>query len=89
MGDLAEVDWQTYLVAPVSDDAVDALAAFEAEGEDRESALCDEPSVGKSAQTVHMVDLEKDAADEEWDCPDTRARFAEERCVAPRWRRAV
>ena len=36
--DLVEVDGQTCLVAPVSDDTVDALAAFEAEGEDREIA---------------------------------------------------
>ena len=42
-GDLAEVDGQTYLVAPVSSETVDALAAFEAEGEDRENDLCDEP----------------------------------------------
>ena len=38
-GDLAMVDGQAYLVAPVSPETIDALAAFEAEGEDRE----DEP----------------------------------------------
>ncbi len=35
-GDLAEVDGKHYLVAPVSNATIDALAAFEAEGEDRE-----------------------------------------------------
>ena len=38
-GDLAMVDGQAYLVAPVLPATIDALAAFEAEGEDRE----DEP----------------------------------------------
>ena len=35
-GDLAEVDCKRYLVAPVSNATIDAMAAFEAEGEDRE-----------------------------------------------------
>ena len=38
-GDLAMVDGQAYLVAPVSPETLDTLAAFEAEGEDWE----DEP----------------------------------------------
>ena len=38
-GDLAMVDGQAYLVAPVSPATIDALAAFSAEGEDME----DEP----------------------------------------------
>lgn len=38
-GDLAIVDGQAYLVAPVSPATIDALAAFEAEAEDLE----DEP----------------------------------------------
>ena len=38
-GDLAHVDGQAYLVAPVSAATIDALAAFSAEGEDLE----DEP----------------------------------------------
>ncbi len=38
-GDLAHVNGQAYLVAPVSALTIDTLAAFEAEGEDRE----DEP----------------------------------------------
>ncbi len=38
-GDLAMVDGQPFLVAPVSPETLDTLAAFEAEGEDRE----DEP----------------------------------------------
>ncbi len=43
-GDLAKVNGQAYLVAPVSAPTIDALAAFEAEGEDRENDLCDEPN---------------------------------------------
>ena len=35
----------TYLVARVSSATIDALAAFEAEGEDREWDQCDEPQV--------------------------------------------
>ncbi len=42
-GDLAEVDGKHYLVAPVSNATIDALSAFEAEGEDRENDLEDEP----------------------------------------------
>ncbi len=38
-GDLAMVDGQQFIVAPVSGETIDALAAFEAEGEDME----DEP----------------------------------------------
>ncbi len=38
-GDLAMVDGQPFIVAPVSPETIDALAAFEAEGEDME----DEP----------------------------------------------
>ena len=38
-GDLADVEGRVYLVARVSPTTIDALAAFEAEGEDRE----DEP----------------------------------------------
>ncbi len=85
---MAEVDGQTYLVAPVSDDTVDTLAAFEAEGDDREPDRDYEPSLGNSAR-LEMVDLEADNADEEWDCPAARARFARERYIGPRWRRAV
>ncbi len=44
-GDLAEVDGKHDLVAPVSNATIDALAAFEAEGEDRENDLEDEPGV--------------------------------------------
>ena len=36
-GDLAHVDGQAYLVAPVSPATIDALAAFSAEGEDMEN----------------------------------------------------
>ncbi len=38
-GDLAMVDGQPFIVAPISSETLDTLAAFEAEGEDRE----DEP----------------------------------------------
>jgi hypothetical protein len=46
-GDLAEVGGRYYLVAPVSPATVDALAAFEAEGDDRENDLCDEPDADR------------------------------------------
>ncbi len=42
-GDLTVIEGRSYLVAPVSVSTIDALAAFEAEGEDREDDLCDEP----------------------------------------------
>ena len=41
-GDLVKQDGHVYLVARVSSATVDALAAFEAEGADRENDLCDE-----------------------------------------------
>ena len=41
--DLIFVDGMTYLIAPVSPRCIDALSAFEAEGEDRVNDLCDEP----------------------------------------------
>ena len=44
-GDLVTQDGKTYLVARVSSATIDALAAFEAEAEDRENDLCDEPQV--------------------------------------------
>lgn len=43
--DLLQVDGQTYLIAPVTPRCIDALAAFEAAGEDRESDPL-EPSIG-------------------------------------------
>ncbi len=44
VGGLTEFESKQYLVAPVSNATIDALAAFEAEGEDREPGdLCDEP----------------------------------------------
>ena len=42
-GDLIKENGKTYLVAPVSSKTIDALAAFEAEGEDREPYMDDEP----------------------------------------------
>ena len=41
--DLETIDGHTFIVAPVSPETIDALAAFEAEGEDRENDLEDEP----------------------------------------------
>ena len=71
-GDLAEVNGKTYIVAPVSPKTIDALAAFEAEGEDRESAdLCDEPgqdkeeSLGGNSGGYHVADCELDRVDDE------------------------
>ncbi len=82
-GDLAEVDGQSYLVAPVSDATIDALAMFEAEGEDMENDLCDEPS--EDRERDHSDDA-FDAViggvimdDHEPDCPEARQRFIPER----------
>ena len=41
--DLVIVEDQLHLIVPALDDLVDILAAFEAEGEDRENDLEDEP----------------------------------------------
>ena len=43
--DLVFLDDQPVLIVPVMDDLIDTLAAFEAEGEDRENDLCDEPQL--------------------------------------------
>ena len=42
-GDLVKENGHTYIVARLSSATIDALAAFEAEGEDRENDLEDEP----------------------------------------------
>ena len=52
-GDLAHVDGQAYLVVPVSPATLDALAAFEAEGEDRE----DEPVEDQGDDGPSMVSI--------------------------------
>ena len=78
--DLVTEGKHTYLVARVSSATVNTLAAFEAEGEDREADAdneadddgepdCDdEPSLGSSAGgTINMTDLEHDTADDEPD----------------------
>ena len=44
-GDIVKRGERTYLIARVSSATVAALAVFEAEGEDREWGLCDEPQV--------------------------------------------
>ncbi len=48
----------------MSSATIDALAAFEAEGEDREPDVDDEPSLGGDS---YPVDAEKDWADDEPD----------------------
>ncbi len=45
--DLIDVHGRTYLLAPVTAETIDALASFEAEGEDREDDLCDEADDGE------------------------------------------
>ena len=68
---LAEVDGQPYLVAPVTADTIDALAAFEAEGEDRENDLCDEPQTWDYEPSIgghpSLIDAELDDCDLEYD----------------------
>ncbi len=83
--DLAEVEGKFYLVAPVSAATIDAMAAFEAEGEDRENDLCDELNGDLELDTS---DLELDEADNEPDDPQARQRFIEARRVrvtTPAW----
>ena len=54
-GDLINENGKTYLVAPVSSETIDALAVFEAEGEDRESAdLEDEPGSDDEASLADI-----------------------------------
>ncbi|MCH7793909.1 MAG: hypothetical protein IH900_02030 [Proteobacteria bacterium] len=84
-GDLAEVEGKTYLVAPVSAATIDALAAFEAEGEDYENDLCDEPSEDLE---LDARDLEPNEANNEPDDPQARQRFIQARRVrvtTPEW----
>ncbi len=81
-GDLAEVDGQSYLVAPVSAPTIDALAAFEAEGEDREFDLCDEQEEDDDRSNDDAFDAVNGVAimdDFEPDCPEARQRFIAER----------
>ena len=60
----------TYLVARVSSETIDAMAAFEAEGEDMENDLCDEPS-----EDPEMEPDSEPEPDEEPDAPGLRRRF--------------
>ena len=58
----------TYLVARVSSATIDALAAFEAEGEDREPYMDEEPALGSSSGGfLEMIEVERDTADDEPD----------------------
>ncbi len=52
-GDLTVIEGRSYLVSPVSETTIDALAAFEAEGEDREDDLCDEPDHDDERDYLH------------------------------------
>jgi hypothetical protein len=65
-GDLIHVDGVTYLVAPVSARCIDAMAAFESEGEDRVNDLCDEPDANAEpdADDEPGEDAEPDVDDE-------------------------
>ena len=82
-GDLTEVHGQQFIMAPVSPATVDALAAFEAEGEDRENDLCDEPPENDDDRANdHACDAVNGVAimdDFEPDCPEARQRFVAER----------
>ncbi len=83
-GDLAEVNGQVYLVAPVSAPTIDALAAFEAEGEDRENDLCDEEETDDDRSNDDAFDAVNGVAimdDFEPDCPEARQRFIAERAT--------
>ena len=66
-GDLAEVNGKTYLVAQVSPTTINALAAFEVEGDALEpesdaNTGDDEPSLGGVGAAKKFVDLEGDMA---------------------------
>ena len=81
-GDLAEFDGQQFIVAPVSPATIDALAALEAEGEDREFDLCDELEEDDDRSNDDAFDAVNGVAtmdDFEDDCPEARQRFIAER----------
>ncbi len=63
-GDLMKENGHTYLVARVSSTTIDTLAAFEADGEDREAYMDDEPETD-SEPSVGSSDNELDTADED------------------------
>ena len=70
--DILTVDDQLWLLVPVGQhpELLDVLAAFEADGEDRENDLEDEPDEGREDDT---------ACDGEDDLLPARARFAQQR----------
>ena len=81
-GDLAEVNGEQFIVAPVSPATIDALAAFEAEGEDRENDLCDEEETDDDRSNDDAFDAVNGVAimdDFEPDEPEARQRFIAER----------
>ena len=90
-GDLINENGKTYLVAPVSSETIDALAVFEAEGEDRESAdLEDEPGSDDEnsladTKTPHQVfdDREGDNSDLELETDEEECMYREsDACLA-------
>ena len=81
--DVLEVDDAAYLLVPVDRDhrLVDALAAFKAEGEDRENDLDDEPDEGMEDDSVNANPADAGALEDERepDVTHARTRFAQQR----------
>ena len=84
--DVFEAGGGTWLLAPVTTEMADTLAAFEAEAEDRENDLCDEaqaddePSFGSGTDGEQELD-EADREDEGDGEPDAhwmRGRFVKD-----------
>jgi hypothetical protein len=73
-GDLVKENGHTYLVARVSSETIDAMAAFEAEGEDMENDLCDEPS-----EDPEMEPDDEPDHDDEYDFPRERQKYIKDR----------
>ncbi len=72
-GDLIEQDGKKFLVARVSEPTIDALAAFDAEGEDREPYMEDEPAT--DAEPVDDAEPDHDSEEE----PDREPDYRRER----------
>ncbi len=64
-GDLVNHQGHTYLIARVSSETLDALAAFEAERANLESDGSDEPGIGDTDRELDMSDDEPDHDAEE------------------------
>ena len=76
-GELVKENGHTYVLARVSSETIDALAAFESEGEDREPDLEDEPGTDKEP-SVGFDEAERDDSDQEEE-PDQEHDFPRER----------